>query len=422
MRSKVTKAMLAVLVGISLLMGETAGNINAKTVATDVDKPSDSTTFVALEGKYMTEAKKALNRMNEIRREACQQGVPNPGNPSKKLTKKDYVPLKWSRDLEYMARIRAAEASIYRDHDRPNGKSCFTVNAPGNIFACGEVLAWNFSDDMITGIEQWYGEKKDWVKQKNDAVTGHYTSMINPENTYVGVGTFLSKHNYFPNTTCGRFGRGTEVDTGMMEPVSTCLQTVEVKKSALGGFQITPSEKTGYVGDSRTYSLTRKFSLNGQTGRVDLFGAVKWKSSKPSVAEVNSKGRVKMRRAGKTKITATSASGKSISFTLTVRKKISLYSMKSTSIRKITAGKKKLKIKWKRVKKNTMGYWIQYATDPNFQRNVKTRKIAGYKKTGATLKKLRTGKRYYVKVCTYYKMPSSTYFSAWSPVKSKRAK
>ena len=43
---------------------------------------------------------------------------------------------------------------------------------------------------MITGIDQWYGEKQDWVKQTG-GVTGHYTSMINPNNLYVGLATFI---------------------------------------------------------------------------------------------------------------------------------------------------------------------------------------------------------------------------------------
>ena len=85
-------------------------------------------------------------------------------------------------------------------------------------------------------------------------------------------------------------------------------------------------------------------------------------------------------------------------------------------------GKKKLKIKWKKVKKNTMGYRIQYSTDPNFRRNVKTRKIAGYKKTGATLKKLRTGKRYYVKVRAYANGKSGKIYGAWSKVKKIKVK
>lgn len=43
---------------------------------------------------------------------------------------------------------------------------------------------------MLSGIEQWYKEKSDWVN-KTGKTTGHYTSMINPDYNYVAVATFL---------------------------------------------------------------------------------------------------------------------------------------------------------------------------------------------------------------------------------------
>ena len=312
---------------------------------------------------------------------------------------------------------------MYIRHDRPNGKSCFTVKSPNDIFTCAEVLAWNLAENMMSGIEQWYSEKEDWVKQNDKAVTGHYTSMIDPKNTYVGIGTFISEKGYFNNTTCGRFARGTGYDTSMMPSVSNCMQTIEVVKSALSAPKIFPvSTKVGYVGRTQNYSLIRKFSLNGKTGNVEWLEHVKWVSSKPSVATVNANGKVKMLRPGKTKIKATTASGKSASFTLKVVKEIPLSDMKKTSITKLTAGKKKLKVKWKKIKKNTMGYEIQYSTNKKFQKKVKRKRVTGCNKSSVTLKKLKSKKKYYVRIRTYYKMPSSTYYSAWSKTKSKKVK
>ena len=40
---------------------------------------------------------------------------------------------------------------------------------------------------------QWYGEKDDWVKQNTINQTGHYTIMISPDITYVGIGGFVKK-------------------------------------------------------------------------------------------------------------------------------------------------------------------------------------------------------------------------------------
>lgn len=61
-------------------------------------------------------------------------------------------------------------------------------------------------------IEQWYSEKSDWVNQVPGAVTGHYTSMIDPSNTYIGLGTFYSEDMRYPNTTAGEFS----YETGLM--------------------------------------------------------------------------------------------------------------------------------------------------------------------------------------------------------------
>lgn len=69
-----------------------------------------------------------------------------------------------------------------------------------------------------------------------------------------------------------------------------------------------------------------------------------------------------------------------------------------------------------------MGYQICYSTDKEFKKNVKKKKVSGYKKTSVTLKKLKAKRTYYIKICTYYKMPSSTYYSAYSKVKRKKTK
>lgn len=433
MRRKVTRAVLSTFLSLALLAGElTAAQAQAaasRTLETDVAAPSSATVFAGVYGSYVTEAKKALSRLNAIRLEACRQGVPNPENPSKKLTEKDYAPLQWSSDLEYMARIRAAEASVYLQHDRPNGKSCFTVKSPHSVAACAEVLAWNTSDSMMRGIEQWYDEKEDWVKQNDRAVTGHYTSIINPENTYVGIGTFLSENGYYSNTTCGRFAEGTGYDTAMMPAVPDCMQIIEVVKSALGAPEISPkSAKIGYVGRSQTYFLTREFSTfiksNHSNSRLQTYvpGHIKWTSSRPAVASVDSAGKVKMLKTGKTKITAVSDSGTSASFTLEVVKEIKRSDMKKTAITKVVSGKKKLKVKWKKMKKNTMGYEIQYSTSKKFSGKAKRKRVTGCNKNSVTLKKLKSNKKYYVRVRTYYKMPSTTYYSAWSKAKGKKVK
>lgn len=205
-----------------------------KILPTDVSAASNGCIFVGIEGKYDSQVQDALDRVNEIRKEACQEGVPNPDNPDKKLTPADYVPIQWSSGLEYIARIRAAESAILSGHERPNGTGCFTLNAPDGTSSYAEVLAWNSGSQgsMVRGINQWYGEKEDWVNQNPGAVTGHYTSLIDPENRYIGIGAFVSAFGSWRCSISGEFCSEDNSGSTALDRIEHCIQTVEVKKTA----------------------------------------------------------------------------------------------------------------------------------------------------------------------------------------------
>lgn len=176
-------------VKMSVTVQDTAPRLTVKARATSVRYASKWRTLVGVDGTYEKVAKKKiLKRINEIRYEACKKHYPVPGDPKKKLSADDYVPIKWSSDLEWIAQIRAAEATVRQDHDRPNGRECFSVTHNG-VMASAENLAWNY-DGIMRGIEQWYEEKDDWAKQHKGSVTGHYESMIDPANVYMGISGF----------------------------------------------------------------------------------------------------------------------------------------------------------------------------------------------------------------------------------------
>ena len=192
-------------VGTSTTIG---GNINwgssNSILPTDVTTVKTGRMFLGIKGSYITDMQNALNRINAIRKEACEEGIKDPRNESRNLTSSDYVPIKWSSDLEYIARIRAAEASVYRQHIRLNGYDAFAIYSPNGVRSWGEVLAWNTSRTFLQGIEQWYREKKDWVGNTGK-VTGHYTQMIDPDNIYVGLATFINPNAGYSTTTAGEF-------------------------------------------------------------------------------------------------------------------------------------------------------------------------------------------------------------------------
>lgn len=285
-----------------------------------VSTPSSECVLIGIKGDYITQAKEALKRINEIRWEACVQGVPKPGNPSVKLTENDYVEIKWSADLEKVARIRAAEASLVISHTRPNGKSGSTLGVTGVSYS--EVLAWNWSSSMLDGIEQWYEEKGDWVTQNSNKVTGHYTIMINPSNTYVGIGCMLTSDGLYPNTTCGRFGSSSSaLDETMGEKITDCIQLIEIKKSALTDVTLNKVSNNSVsnlkIGDTVSYELIVETSLEDDMATALLMDNVKWTSSDTKIATVDTYGKVTGVGAGTVSITASSDSGLAASVSLT---------------------------------------------------------------------------------------------------------
>ena len=92
-----------------------------------------------------------------------------------------------------------------------------------------------------------------------------------------------------------------------------------------------------------------------------------------------------------------------------------------SGITKLTAGSRRLNIRWKSVKKQTSGYQIQYCTDGHYKKS-KTITIRFNKTTSYTLKKLKAGKNYYVRVRTYKTVGGKKYYSDWSGTKWRKIK
>lgn len=92
---------------------------------------------------------------------------------------------------------------------------------------------------------------------------------------------------------------------------------------------------------------------------------------------------------------------------------------KSTSLSKLTAKSKGFTVKWKKQATQTTGYQIQYSTSSKFTSN--TTKTVTISKTGTTSKtisKLKSKKKYYVRIRTYKTVSGTKYYSSWSKAKS----
>lgn len=97
---------------------------------------------------------------------------------------------------------------------------------------------------------------------------------------------------------------------------------------------------------------------------------------------------------------------------------------KRTSISgKIKAKTKGFTVKWKKQSKSTTGYQVQYSTSKKFtKKTTVAKKIKKTSTTKLTVKKLKSRKKYYVRVRTYQTVNGKKYYSGWSKVKSVTTK
>lgn len=280
---------------------------------TDVASASNGCTMLGIYGSYYSQAQEALDKLNEIRKEACEAGnIPDPRDPSRMLTSDDYKPLRWSRDLESIARIRAAEAGISFNfmasgHDRPSDKDTFSLSFHGVSSNC-EDLAYCWGKSMTEGVLLWKSEKKDWVDQNLSNETGHYKSMINPKYNYVGLGDFYSEAAPYPNTVAGEFSTRTGLNETMQDVQTDVIQKVEIsnkyiKENFLDGTDTIKTEQTS--------SLTAKVRLertrsNGKVSTREIWSVqpLTYSSSDRTIATVDNNGNVTGLTNGDVTITA----------------------------------------------------------------------------------------------------------------------
>ena len=207
----------------------------------------------------------------------------------------------------------------------------------------------------------------------------------------------------------------------------TATATVVGKGSYTGSVSVSFTIKPQSAKSDNTIKasdITKNVSKKAQTVNIKastLGGAKLTYSSDNKSVKVNAGGKITIVKnfTGKAVITITAAETAkykriSAKITVTVRPI-------GTSLTKLTNNAKgKLKIRWKR-NKSVTGYMIQYSTDKNFRKSVKTVNIRKNKKTSTTLAKLKKGKTYYVRIATY-KKSGGKICSSWSKVKKIRIK
>jgi hypothetical protein len=143
---------------------------------------------------------------------------------------------------------------------------------------------------------------------------------------------------------------------------------------------------------------------------------VSYASSNKKVATVSSNGTVSIKGTGIATITV-AASGSNYN---TVTKKITIkVAPKKQSVKAKTA-KKKLTITWTK-DSNATGYQVQIATKKNLK-GAKTYTVKSYKTYKKTISKLKSKKKYYVRVRSYKTIGKTKLYGAYSTVKSYKVK
>lgn len=497
------------------------------TIPTDREDARDGCRMVGIRGIIKaSQVSAALDRMNQIRYEACQEGVKNPdtGQP---LTPSDYVALKWSSDLEYIARIRAAEASVVREHTRPNGQSWNTLTSPDGKYSWGENLAWNSEKDILLGINKWYEEKSAWTSTDSTGITSHYTNIISPSTRYVAVGQFYNTTAEYYNTIVAEFSNEKEMESTVKTQDITCIQKMEVKKSYITG---SGSGNSVVLVEGQSRKLYPELTLSGSNikGKAVVPGNYYWESSNENIVSVNSEyGYAVGKKEGSSKVTATLDDGTKYSFTVVVRKDTTILPSAAptdtssatpaavttptpAAVTKITANdstinlilspsdftydgnkktptvtvldvsngqnknvdaanyeigyapscievgsypvtvtfkgdytgtvtknyrinpsactdvtakgkKKKLNVRWLNTSGVVAGYEVQHSRKESFDGAANPKKVpAGT--TSTVIKKLKKGKRYYVRVRCYKTINDETFYSDWTVVQSGRVR
>ena len=227
----------------------------------NVSEPRSDRAFVQLDGTFDATSKDSiLNQINSYRLEACQNGYPDPRNRARHLTMADYVPIRWSHGLEEMAMLRAAEATYTRVHVNLDGNECW--NSAYDVASNAEALAW--TNSIPGGISLWYGERSTWVNGGRGE-SGHYSAMINPDNTYCGI-------SGFNGTQAGEFTSGSGYDETKVDVSLYHSQLAEIRYNYLSNLAMSCSGASCYTGITTKVFVTCTMSAAGYSARRNYPG------------------------------------------------------------------------------------------------------------------------------------------------------
>lgn len=244
--------------------------------------------------------------------------------------------------------------------------------------AGAEVGLWNSDYILVKQIAVFNGSEE-------TPKTGEFQETLSKGTYYIKISPYAS------------------VNTGRYRVKFTCKTVTTVKVSSLS------------ISGNKVVAAGSSFTLKATAAPTNATNkAVKWSSSNTSVAKVSSSGKVTTKTPGKAVITATAKDGSGVTKTCTVIVK----PKKHSTLAVVKTSAKKAVVVWN-TQKNVSGYQIQYSTNSSFTNAKSVKKGASY--DNVTLTSLKKAK-YYVRIRSYKKIGSKTYYGAWSTAKTVNMK
>ncbi len=252
--------------------------------------------------------------------------------------------------------------------------------------------------------------------------THKYDKQVIKDIYKVSSATCTKKAKYYKSCDCGEKGTATfEAGTLLAHKYTNKIVKATTKKN---GTETTACSACGYVKSTSKIYYPKKIKLS--TTSYTYNG----KTKKPSVKVNDSKGKTISSKYYT--VSRPSSSKKVGAYTIKVTFKTKYtgtvkltYKINpgKTSVSKLSAAKKSLKVTIKKKSTQVTGYQIQYSTSKTFKsKYTKTKTVKSYKITSTTLKSLKAKKTYYVRVRTYKTVNGKKYYSAWSSYKTKKTK
>ena len=344
--------------------------------------------------------------------------------------------------LEKAAMKRAAEIALYYSHTRPDGNKCFTAYG-FSYGAAGENIAAGYTSASAV-FEGWKEENENYSGQ------GHRRNMLSEGFSYIGIGhVTCGDYEYWVQEFSGNPSGASE--TTADESTTTATSTLKSEYFSKASITLDPSSislKKG--GETSLPTVTTRVHTNDSWHAslgtpVKVSSNASWSSSDTSVASISG-SKVAGKAAGSATLTATlrafdtelagtckvkvtdstssknddsgSATANATTSENAAEEQANLLAKEelqdsSVTLKSVTGKGTKIKVKFKKLGISGVKYQIAYTTG----KKTKKVKTSG---TAKTIKNLKKGKTYTIKIRAYKKIGGENVYSGWA--KKKKVK